>query len=157
MIAPSATFLPAAGLAGALMFCGGLASAADIELPVPTITIYPGDMIGETLLVDRTFPVQPGQDLAVYRQRTGLLGKIARRTLLPGKPIPLNSVREADTISQGKPVTIVFQEGGLTITGRGVTMQAGRVGDLLSLRNADSGAVIKGIVQADGTVRVSGQ
>ena len=156
MIAHSSHFLPAASFAGAMLLCSGLSMAAGIELPVPNITLYPGDVIGDNVLDDHTFPVRPGQGMAVYKQREGLVGKIARRTLLPGKPIPLNSVREADLISQGKMVTIIFQQGGLTITGQAVPLQAGRVGDLLSLRNADSGAIVKGIVQADGTVRVSG-
>jgi flagellar basal body P-ring formation protein FlgA len=152
----SSSFLPVSGLAGALMLCGSLAFAAGVEVPVPSITIYPGDVIGDSLLLNKTFTVQPGQNWPVYKSRDELVGKVARRTLLPGKPIPLNSLREADTISQGKPVVIVFQAAGLTITGQAVPLQSGRVGDVLSLRNVDSGAMIKGIVQADGTVRVSG-
>jgi flagellar basal body P-ring formation protein FlgA len=35
-------------------------------------------------------------------------------------------------------------------------LQAGGVGDVLSLRNTDSGTVIKGVVEADGTIRVAG-
>ena len=156
MIEQSSSFLPAAGFAGALLICGSLASAAGLEVPVPNITIYPGDVIGDNLLVDKSFAVQTGQNWPVHKSRDELVGKIARRTLLPGKPIPLNSTREAETISQGKPVTIVFQAGGLIITGQAIPMQPGRVGDVLSLRNVDSGAMIRGIVQADGTVRVSG-
>ena len=156
MIEHSSPFLPAAGLAGALLFCGGLASASGIELPVPTVTIYPGDLISQNLLEDRSFQLRQGENMPVFKERGNLVGKVARRTLAAGKPIPLNSVREADVISQGKAVTIVFQAGGLTITGQAMPLQAGKVGDLLSLRNVDSGAVVKGIVQADGTVRVSG-
>jgi flagellar basal body P-ring formation protein FlgA len=156
MIEHSASLLPPAGFAGALLLCGSLAAAAGVELPVPTITIYPGDLIGENLLIDRTFELAPGETMPVYQQRSGLIGKVARRTLPAGKPIPLNSVAEADVVRQGKPVTIVFQAGGLTISGQAIALTGGRVGDLLSLRNVDSGTVIKGIVQADGTVRVSG-
>ncbi len=149
-------FFPAASLAGALLFCGSIACAMSIELPVPSTTIYPGDVIGEHLLVDRSFTIPPGENWPVCKGRDGLVGKVARRTLLPGRPIPLNSIREADVVNQGKPVTVVFQAGGLTITGQAVALQAGRVGDILSLRNVDSGQVIKGVVQADGTVRVGG-
>jgi flagella basal body P-ring formation protein FlgA len=157
MIEQSSPFLPIAGLAGALMLCGSVACASGLELPVPSVTIYPGDVIGDSLLVDKTFSLRPGQDnLPVHKSRDELIGKVAKRTLLPGKPIPLNSTREVETVRQGKPVAIVFQAGGLTITGQAIPLQSGRAGDLLSLRNMDSGATIKGIVQADGTVRVSG-
>ena len=156
MIEYATPVLPTAGFAGALLIGASLASAAGLELPVPKITIYPGDVIGQNLLVDKTFAIPSGENWPVHLDRGGLVGKIAKRTLLPGKPIPLNSVREADLITQGKPVTLVFQSGGLTITGRAVALQAGRVGDLLSLRNVDSNTIIKGIVQADGTVNVGG-
>jgi flagellar basal body P-ring formation protein FlgA len=156
MVQQSTSFLPAAGFAGALLLGGGLSFAAGIELPVPSVTIYPGDVIGGNLMEDRSFEMRDGEMLAVFKDRGGLEGKIARRTLAAGKPIPLNAVREVDVISQGKPVSIIFQAGGLTITGQGIPLQPGKVGDLLSVRNVDSGMVIKGIVQADGTIRVSG-
>jgi flagellar basal body P-ring formation protein FlgA len=149
-------FLPAAALAGALLFYSSIACAVSVELPVPNTTIYPGDVIGDNLLVDRAFTIPPEENWPVHKSRDGLVGKVARRTLLPGRPIPLNSIREADAVGQGKPVTVVFQAGNLTITGQAIALQGGRVGDLLSLRNVDSGQIIKGIVQADGTVRVSG-
>jgi flagella basal body P-ring formation protein FlgA len=149
-------FLPATALAGALLFYSSIACAVSVELPVPNTTIYPGDIVGDNLLVDRAFTIPPEENWPVHKGRDGLVGKIARRTLLPGRPIPLNSIREADVVGQGKPVTVVFQAGNLTITGQAIALQSGRVGDLLSMRNVDSGQVIKGIVQADGTVRVSG-
>jgi flagella basal body P-ring formation protein FlgA len=155
MLQQSSSFLPAAGFAGALLLGGSLSFAAGIELPVPSVTIYPGDVIGRNLLEDRSFQLRDGEAMAVFRERGNLEGKVARRTLIAGKPIPLNAVREADVIAQGKPVAIVFQAGGLTITGQGIPLQAGKVGDLLSVRNVDSGTVIKGIVQADGSIRVS--
>jgi flagellar basal body P-ring formation protein FlgA len=158
MIAHGSHFFPAAAsLAGALILGSGLVCAAGEELPVPNVTIYPGDVIGQNLLVDKAFQFKPGEELPVFRERDNLVGKIARRTLVAGKPIPLNAVREVDLIAQGKPVVIMFKSGGLTITGQGVTLQAGKAGDFISVRNSDSGMVVKGIVQADGTVRVTGQ
>jgi len=156
MIEQSPSFFPAAGFAGALLMCGSLACASALEVPVPTITIYPGDVIGDNLLIDKSFPAQAGENWPVYKSRDSLIGKVARRTLLPGKPIPLNSTRDVEMVRQGRPVTIVFQSGGLTITGQAMPLQSGGIGDVLSLRSVDSGAMIKGIVQADGTVRVSG-
>jgi flagella basal body P-ring formation protein FlgA len=50
----------------------------------------------------------------------------------------------------------VFSEGPLTISGLAVALQSGGVGDVLSLRNVDSGTVIRGTVQGDGSVRIAG-
>lgn len=143
-------------MAGALVLFSGIAYGANLELPVPNVAIYPGDIIRSDLLVERSFSVPADENWAVHRSRDGLIGKTARRTLLPGKPIALNAVRDPHVVQQGKPVTLIFQSGGLTITGQAVPLQSGGVGDLLSLRNSESGAMVKGIVQADGSVRVAG-
>jgi len=51
-------------------------------------------------------------------------------------------------------VQIVFREGPLEILGHAVALQSGGKGDVISLRNIDSGVIIKGVVEADGTVQV---
>ena len=125
-------------------------------LPVPNLTIYPGDRITGNMLVDRSFRPEAVARIQVYDSRQLLEGKVARRTLLPGQPILANAVREPDIVVQGKPYLIVFQSGGLTITSYAMPLQNGGVGELISLRNQDSGAIIRGTVRADGTVTVGG-
>jgi flagellar basal body P-ring formation protein FlgA len=84
-----------------------------------------------------------------------LEGKVARRTLLPGRMIAVTSVREAHLVEAGKPVQVLFMHGGLQIAIAGVPLQAGAAGDLIRVRNLDSGAVFTGVVMNDGTIRVS--
>lgn len=127
------------------------------DLPVPRITVYPGDILRDEHVIEQRFARTAMPRIAVYETREAIVGKVARRTLLPGQPVPVNAVREPDTISQGKSVLIVFQAGGLTITTQAIPLQSGGIGDLVSLRNPDSGTTVKGIVQADGTVRVAAQ
>jgi flagellar basal body P-ring formation protein FlgA len=140
-----------------LAICTGIGSARaeGLELPVPKVTIYPGDAITADLLGSKAFGPS-AEALPVVRSPEAAIGKVARRTLLPGKPIPLIFLRDAELIKQGKPVRIVFSEGPLTISGVAVALQSGGLGDLLALRNIDSGTVIKGIVQEDGSVRIAG-
>jgi flagella basal body P-ring formation protein FlgA len=66
-------------------------------------------------------------------------------------------MRDAYAIGQGKPALLVFQSGGLIITSTAIALQNGSIGDFISARNADSCIVIKGTVQADGTIRVGEQ
>jgi flagella basal body P-ring formation protein FlgA len=126
-------------------------------LPVPNVTIYPGDTIRENWLVDRDFSSNP---VAIrngfIESRDALVGKIARRTLLPGVPISATAVTEPRLIVNGARVRIVFVEGGMTITTYGSALQAGGAGDIVSVRNLDSGLTISGVVQPDGSVSVSG-
>lgn len=145
----------AASIAGALalLIAMSTAQAANQQLPVPTVTIYPGDVISSNLLVDKAFRAGASR-LPVFQSRDGLVGKVARRTLIPGKPIPINSIRDPQVIKQGKAVRVIFTTDGLTIAGLAVALQSGGVGDIISLRNVDSGVVIRGEAQADGTVRL---
>lgn len=150
-----------------LMAVGGLSllsaasaragEADDIALPVPTVTIYPGDVIEGDKISDRLFIARTVARGSVVESRNAVVGRVARRTLLPRQPIPVNAMRDQYAIAQGKPALLVFQAGGLTITSTAVALQNGGVGDFISARNADSGIVIKGTVQPDGTIRVGEQ
>ena len=59
-------------------------------------------------------------------------------------------------VANGAEVQIVFEDGGLMIVTVGAALQDGAVGDVIKVRNSDSGVTISGAVQPDGTVRVSG-
>jgi flagella basal body P-ring formation protein FlgA len=152
----------AAGLSTALLVLSVLllavrpARAAELELPVPRVTLYPGDSIGEEQIVERAFIAHTVARSTIHEAREAVIGKVARRTLLPGQPIPLNGVRDPYLVTQGKTALVVFEEGGLSITANAMALQNGGVGDLVTLRNVDSGMVIKGTVAHDGTVRLAG-
>jgi flagellar basal body P-ring formation protein FlgA len=144
---------PAAALALSLAASAPLA-AADLTLPVPTIILYPGDMIRDNILVDREVALPTAAVGSVIDNRAALVGKVARRTLLPGKPIPLIGVADPKVVLNGSQVRVVFEEGGLTISTYATALQAGGVGDVIKLRNPESGLILSGMVQADGSVRI---
>ena len=83
-------------------------------------------------------------------------GMVAKRTLLPGKLIPLSSVREAYLVEAGTPVRVNYVEGALQISTVGVPLQPGAAGDVVRVRNSESGAVLTGTVMVDGTIKVGG-
>ena len=132
------------------------AHAQTITLPVPMATIYPGDPIDVNSLGERTFQ-QAQVAFGFVDSRRQLVGKIARRTLLPDHPIALNAVSDVSLVNRGTPVQLVFRQAGLVITAYASPLQDGSEGDLIRLRNADSGTIVMGVVQADGTVRVGTQ
>jgi flagella basal body P-ring formation protein FlgA len=123
-------------------------------LPVPSVTIYPGDTIDESMLKDRTFPANYRFRTAVVESPRVLAGKLARRTLLPGEPIPMNSVDDPKLVTRGAQTAILFEEGGLSIIGIGIPMQSGTLGETVQVKNVDSGRIITGRVQADGRIRI---
>ncbi len=137
----------------------GIAASADaqsITLPVPLSTIYPGDPINASALGERTFD-QSRVGTGFVDSRSHLVGKIARRTLLPDHPIAINAIADISLVNRGTPVQLVFKQAGLLITAYASPLQDGSVGDLIHVRNEDSGAIVIGVVQPDGTVRVGQQ
>jgi flagella basal body P-ring formation protein FlgA len=133
-------------------------SAAEANvLPVPAVTIYPGDVIRDGQLVDREFTANYyAIKTGVVESRASVIGKVTRRTLLPGVPIPLSALADPKAVANGARVRIVFDEGGVVITAYGLALQAGGVGDVISVRNLDSGLTLSGLVQSDGSIRVNG-
>jgi flagellar basal body P-ring formation protein FlgA len=130
------------------------AYAAELELPVPRATIYPGDTIADDVLVERAFIAHTVARGTVFETRQAVVGKVARRTLLQGQPIPVAGTRDPYIVAQGSTALVVFETGGLTITANAMALQNGGVGDVVTLRNVDSGSIIRGTVAADGTVRL---
>jgi flagella basal body P-ring formation protein FlgA len=141
--------------ATALLLAAAQAVAGEAVL-VPNRVIYPGETVEAEAL--KTVILAEGKvapDGAVVAL-ADLEGKIARRTLLPGRYVKVNALREAYLVEKGVPVEMVFVSGGLSISATAVSLQAGAAGDMVKLRNADSGKIVSGIVMADGTVRVGG-
>jgi len=130
------------------------AMAADDPVPVPRLTIYPGDQITDDMLEEKSFRQSSVQTALVFLTRNGLVGKVARRTLLPGQPIATNAVDNPRIVTVGSQVRIIFSEGGMQITTYGVAQQPGALGDVIRVRNTESGLFVSGRVQADGSILV---
>lgn len=153
MSSPLRTMLKVA--TAALLFAGlhGAAMATDTAV-IPKRVIYPGETIDAGALseVPVRNPARITTEIAYLAE--DIDGKVAKRTLLPGRFIPLSSVREAYVVEAGSPVEVNFIQNGLQITTMAIPLQPGSIGDMIRVRNVDSGAVFSGVVMANGTVRV---
>jgi flagella basal body P-ring formation protein FlgA len=146
-----------------LMICpasGGLLSpapafAAETVL-VPGRVIYPGETVTAAALKEVTLAEGKVPPAHVVIDVEALDGKVARRTLLPGRYIMSGSLREAYLVEKGAAVEMTFVAGALTIVASAVTLEAGAAGDLVKVRNVDTGKIVSGVVLADGTIRVGG-
>jgi flagella basal body P-ring formation protein FlgA len=145
-------------IAGLLCAIAGLSAApaaADEMLPVPVVTIYPGNRISPEMLVDQAF-ANGTSDRGLYiLDAASAVGKVARRTLLPGRVIATNSIAEPDLVNRGVVTRAVFDASGISIVTQVLPLQSGALGAFIQARNIDSGLVISGTVQADGTLRVA--
>jgi flagellar basal body P-ring formation protein FlgA len=147
----------AASLLGALLTGAVTPVSAQMGTAVvPTRTIYPGDEIGAGSVeeVDVTNPNLAGE---YARRSSEVVGMVAKRTLLPGRTIPPSALREAFAVTRGQPVRITFAIGTMIISAQGTPLDNAAVGDIIKVRNTDSGVTVSGTVMADKTVRVTSQ
>lgn len=144
----------ALAVAALALLAGALPARAQEVVLIPNRVIYPGETIDLAALKEVT--LKPGKVIppAVAFRAPELEGKVAKRTLLPGRYIPATAVREAWLVEQGASVQVMFVSGPLTISATAVTLQPGAAGDFVKVRNIDSGKVFSGTVMADGSIRV---
>jgi len=109
------------------------------------------------MLIDKRFRLSRRAVGSYLRGSHDIVGKVARRTLVAGRPIPRNALQTSEVIPEGSRVTLVFGASGFTIKGVGKAIEGGSVGDTISVQNIDSGQLVRGVVQKDGTVDVRGQ
>lgn len=137
-----------------LALAAGAPAFAQESAPVPTRVIYPGETITQGAVEEARLKRGSRLNADMAASSAEVIGKVSRRTLLPGRTIPLVALREHFLVESGKPVEVRFQAGGLVIATRAVPLQDGSEGDMIKIRNIDSGTVFMGTVLANGTVLV---
>lgn len=120
---------------------------------VPTQIIYPGEVIsaGRVEEVDVTNPNLSGG----YAQKVAeVSGMVSKRTLLPGRTITMSALREPYAVTRGSAIRLTFAMGTMTISASGTPLEDAAVGDVIRVRNTDSGIIVNGTVMNDGTIQV---
>ncbi len=123
---------------------------------VPTQIIYPGEEIsgGAVKQVEVTNPNLTGNYARTVGEVTGM---VSTRTLLPGRTILVSALRAPYAIKRGSAVRITFNINNMTISAAGTPLKDASIGDVIRVRNTDSGIIVSGTVMADGTVQVMTQ
>jgi flagellar basal body P-ring formation protein FlgA len=151
---------PYRGLAAALVLLATAAvspAKAEIrDLPVPSATIYPDDVISESQIVARRFRVTPTSTNGYVTDMAQIIGKQARRRLIAGKPIPVAALSSPFAVRRGGLVTATYAEDGFSISTTLVALTDGVSGDVIQARNPETGIVIQVAVNSDGSVSVLG-
>ena len=137
-----------------VLFAAAQPALAEGVVVVPKRVIYPGEVVTGAMVSEVALRRARSSVPDVAFSMNDIMGKVTKRTLLPGRLIPLGYLREAYAVEAGKPVTVMLIGSGLEISLTGVPLQPGSVGEVIRVRNVDSGATLTGTVMADGTVRV---
>lgn len=145
----------ALALAAPLAACPWVGSAhADMGVAVvPRQIIYPGQEISAAFLqeVEVTNPnIAGGYATAVE----DVEGMVSTRTLLPGRTIQMSMLRAPFAVKRGAAVRLTFSIGNMVISAGGTPLENAAIGDVIRVRNTDSGVIVTGTVMGDGTVQV---
>src|SRR5271165_1893350 len=155
MRATALSFVPVATVLFYAVFCQA-AAAQEIAAPTPRSVIYPGDVIRDNMLADLPQGGMRDGEGPFVENRALIVGKVARLTLLPGHAIPFTGVSNRKVVANGAEVRLIYAEGDLLIMTTGAALQDGSVGEVVRVRNSDSGVTVSGAVQSDGSVKVGG-
>lgn len=86
---------------------------------------------------------------------TDAIGREARVTLYPGRPILVGDLAERAVIERNQVIVLQYAAAGLTIVTEGRALSRGRPGERIRAMNLSSRMTVWGRVRADGTLEVS--
>jgi flagella basal body P-ring formation protein FlgA len=134
-----------------------LALVLALVLPVPAMA--------DTVVAARTLragTILTGADLAMIAEDVpgaissldDALGQEARVNLYAGRPIRAGEIGPPALVERNQIVTLIYDQGGLTIATEGRVLDRGGVGDRIRVRNLGSRNTVTGTVGEDGQVYV---
>lgn len=134
-----------------------LAWAEVRNLPVLTVTLYPGDAISPSHLAEKRFTGNAKVFSGYVQLAREVDGKYARRTIVAGLPIAKAAIKDRDVVFQGNATTAVLAMHGMVISTTLLPLESGAAGQAVRARNPDSGLTVTAIAQEDGTLRVGAE
>lgn len=123
-------------------------------IPVLRETMNNGTIIGARDIDLIELPeknVQPGMMLKPEE----LIGMTPRRMLTAGLPVKAGEIESPRIVTRGELVTMVLNEGGLTLTAQGKALEHGAKGDRIRVVNTASNKMIMAEVSGDKEVTLT--
>lgn len=151
---------------------GLIATSVGVRCDVPNWQIYlPVEIHAYTQVLTTSQPLAMGTVLGsddltlskreisqyrsgVYTDKHDLVGMVLKRPLAAGSVITPRAVAPKRLVKRGEPVIIMAQTGGLTVKVQGKALMDGSNGDMIQVRNSNSGKKLVAEVIAPSTVRV---
>jgi flagella basal body P-ring formation protein FlgA len=122
---------------------------AMIEVPVLSRRVFSGDVIrAQDLTVARIESHRLRQN--VVQDAKQLIGQSARRVLRAGKPIAQHEIEAPNVIHKGDLISLRYSTANIDIQTIAEALQDGAFGKSISVRNTDSGQVLRATVASEG-------
>ena len=127
---------------------------ATVEVATVVQTVARGEVLKEAdILMERRPRTEVGRDIVTDRAQ--IMGKAARVSLQPGRPLRLSQLMRPELVQRNEQVTLVYQMPGIMLTVRGKATEGGAEGDVIGVLNEQSKRTLQGVVAGPGRVIVS--
>lgn len=124
-----------------------------VKVPVLKNTLKNGDIIG-ALDIDYLEIAQPKLSSATVLDEKDLINMTPRRIAAGNKPILFNDLEKPTMVDRGDAITLIFDNGPMTLTVKGKALQGGALGDMVRVSNTDSNKSLQGEVTASREVTI---
>src|SRR5262249_12438057 len=145
--------LPTGAPAAQLPVSGMVTATA--EVPVLRDMVGRGQVIGQDL-VDYSIVAANRLTGDLVLDPADLVGKAARRTLHPGRPLRTADLMAPIVVPKNKMVTMIYASGSMHLTARGRSLGDGGAGDMVKVLNIDSKRTVDAVIVDNDTVNVVG-
>lgn len=124
-----------------------------VSLPVLKRQIRAGELITEADLDQQDFPFSRTRS-DVVTDAAKLVGNTPRTGISPKRPIREQEIASPAVIKKNDVVSMRYLSGSMEITTTGIALTDGAKGDVIELRNANSKATVRAVVQDSRTAHV---
>jgi flagella basal body P-ring formation protein FlgA len=134
-----------------LSFSANAVVVIEMRLPVLKQSVSAGESLKKENLGSGWIQMRRGyQDLAFSEGQ--LLGRKARQALSSGEPIPVRFLDSPLAVSRNQTLRMVVRSGGLEISTRAISQQAGAIGQTIDVVNASTKKKVRAKIIDDQTV-----
>lgn len=119
------------------------------KVPLLVRSISKGEQISQDDVELKNYPKEKVNGITDIND---IIGKSATKGLTKGKMVSEDDVRNPVVISKNSSVSAIYRSAGIEVKALAVAQEDGGTGDIIRLKNFDSGKIFKAVVQADGTV-----
>jgi flagella basal body P-ring formation protein FlgA len=124
-----------------------------IEVATLTRPLRQGEAIkGSDVTIERRPKIETGTDAVSPEQAIGMA---VRQPMRAGQAVRVNDLMKPVAVQRNDPVTIVYEMPGVLLSIRGKAVEAGSVGDIISVVNVQSNRTVQATVTGPGRVAVA--
>lgn len=124
------------------------------RLPVLSSSIKKGDIITQND-IELKFIDNSTIKATTILDITKIIGKTASRNLKRGSLIQFNNIKDPILIKRNKAVNAIYKVKNIEVKTVAIALQDGKEGDIIKLRNHESGKIFQAIVDKEGNVNTN--